>query len=101
MSACECINSFSPNLFWDVRLESIDLEANASYVVQRVLEYGQLGDWELLVSFYGLEKIGAVAVSLRTLEPKALAFVSLITSIPKESFRCYTLRQSGTVHWDY
>ncbi len=78
MSAYECIQGFSQNLFWDVRLESIDLEANAPYVVQRVLEYGQLDDWKLLV-----------------------AFVSLATSIPKESFRCYTSRQSNPKHWEY
>ncbi len=88
MSAKECIQGFSLNLFWDVSLESIDLEANAPYVVQRVLEYGQLSDWLLLVAYYGLERIGKIAVNLRTLEPKALAFVSLMTSIPKESFRC-------------
>ncbi len=35
MDAYECIQGFSQNLFWDVRLESIDLEANAPYVVQR------------------------------------------------------------------
>ncbi len=101
MSARECIQEFTPNLFWDTRLESIDLEANAPYVVQRVLEYGQLNDWHLIVSYYGMERIGQISIGLRTLESKALSFVSLVTSIPIESFRCYTLKLSSPKHWDY
>ncbi len=101
MSAKECIQEFTPNLFWDTRLESIDLEANAPYVVQRVLEYGQLGDWQLLVAYYGLDRIGQISTRLRTLEAKALSFVSLVTSIPIESFRCYTSKQSNQKHWTY
>ena len=31
---------------------------------------------------------------LRTLEPKALSFISLISHTPKEEFRCYTTKPS-------
>ena len=40
MSANECMEQFSPHLFWDVRKEDIDLDAHAQYVIQRALEYG-------------------------------------------------------------
>ncbi len=101
MSSSECIQGFTHNLFWDIDLQSIDLEANAPYVVQRVLEYGQLNDWNLLLAYYGLKRIGEIATGLRSLEPKACAFISLVTSIPKTTFRCYTTKQSTKEHWTY
>ena len=69
MSANECMEQFSPHLFWDVRKEDIDLDAHAQYVIQRVLEYGLLGDWNLIKSYYGLPKIVETAKGLRSLEP--------------------------------
>lgn len=101
MSERDYIHSFSDYLFWDVDKDSIDLEANASYVVSRVLELGQLKDWDLLMSRYGLQRIAQIAQNLRTLEPKALSFISTVSSLPKESFRCFTMRPSTPTHWSF
>ena len=89
------INLFSDYLFWDVRKGSIDLDTNESYVIQRVLEFGQINDWNQLVSRYGLERIVRVAQKLRTLDPKALSFISCISSTPKITFRCFTSKPSA------
>ncbi|MBQ0061395.1 MAG: hypothetical protein KBT15_06450 [Bacteroidales bacterium] len=91
---------FSENLFWDVRFEDIDFQKHASYVVQRVLEYGADKDWKQLVSMYGLDRIGQIAMSLRSLEPRAMSFIAAITHHSKEQFRCYTLKQSNQQPWD-
>ena len=101
MSEREFIHSFSEYLFWDVDKDSIDLEANAPYVVRRVLELGQLNDWNLLMSWYGIQRIASIAQNLRTLEPKALSFISAVSSLPKESFRCFTTKPSTPTHWSY
>ena len=101
MSERDYIQSFSDYLFWDVDKDSIDLESNASYVVRRVLELGQMNDWNLLMSRYGIQRITRIAQNLRTLEPKALSFISAVSSQPKESFRCFTTRQSTQTHWNY
>ena len=97
----ECIQGFSVNLFWDVDKDSIDLIQNASYVIQRVLEYGQIGDWKLLQEYYGLEKIVSISKNLRSLEPRALAFVSTISHTPQEQFRCYNTRQSNPEYCNF
>lgn len=99
MSDREYINSFSDFLFWDVEKDSIDLESNAPFVVSRVLELGRFNDWRLLVSKYGIPRIAEIAQNLRTLDPKALSFICALTSIPKESFRCYTTKPSTQTHW--
>ena len=57
MDKADVINKFSEHLFWDIRTGEVDMEKNAPYVVQRVLEYGRLSDWKLLLSYYGLCRI--------------------------------------------
>ena len=55
----DCKYQFSKNLFWDIDLNTLDMEKNSPYVIQR------------------------------TLDPKALAYLSVITHTPKTEFRCY------------
>lgn len=100
MSKKECIDTMSVHLFWDVDRDSIDLDKNIAYVVQRVLEYGLQEDWVLLKKQLGLARITEVCKGLRSLDPKALAFISLISKTPREEFRCYTTRQSVPTHWN-
>ena len=101
MSSAEIITSFSKNLFWDVDPSTINLESNSRYIIQRVLEYGRYSDWKLILSHYGIKVISDTATTLRSLDPKAVSFISAITNIPKEQFRCYTLRQLNQRHWNF
>ena len=89
MSEKEYIEGFSNYIFWDTDRFSINLNENAPYVVQRVLEYGQINDWKLMLSYYGLDRIVEITKKLRTLEPKALSFICAISDTPIEQFRCY------------
>lgn len=93
MAENDYIASFSDYLFWDIDKSSLKLEDNASYVVTRVLELGQLQDWNLLVSYYGLDRIVSIAKNLRALDPRALSLISVLSSTPKSSFRCYSQMQ--------
>ena len=51
------INQLSPVLFWDVDKSQLDMDTYPSFFVQRVLEYGQWSDWNIILKYYGLEKI--------------------------------------------
>ena len=90
---------FSKNLFWDADSEKLDLRSNMRYVIQRVLDRGTLDDLRTAVEYYGQDVIVDVAKSLRTLEPRALSFISCIANVPREEFRCYTLKQSSQAPW--
>lgn len=92
---------FSSNLFWDINQNDIDMEEHASFIVQRVLEYGTMEDWNYVVSYYGISRILSITLQLRSLDPKSLAFISAITRTPRENFRCYTMMQSNQQHWSY
>ena len=98
MSKDIIIENLSDCIFWDVDRNLIDPEANAPFVIQRVLEYGQLTDWKLILSYYGLERILGFAKQFRTLEPKALSFISTISCTPINQFRCYNIRHSIPEH---
>jgi hypothetical protein len=91
--------SFSTNLFWDIEPSDLDMEKHAEYIVGRVLDYGDWKDWLFIRDYYGIEQIKKIALGLRSLERKSLAFISTITCIPENQFRCYELLQSKNTHW--
>jgi hypothetical protein len=95
-----CAN-FTASLFWDVANETIDFEKHRRWVVQRVLEYGRIEDWRVIRELYGLEGVVEAAQQARTLDPKAHAFLCLISGKPKDSFRCFTTKPYTQLHWAY
>ena len=88
------ISDLSPHLFWDCDQSSINWEEHSRFLVRRILELGLDNDWQILKQKYGVLKIGKIATQLRSLDPKALNFISIVADIPPNNFRCYTLRQS-------
>jgi hypothetical protein len=95
------ITSFSPHIFWDVDVQSVDLEKNGVFVLQRVLQYGILKDWLLLKSVMGAENIKALAVQLPTLDDVSISFLSNLYKIDKSEFKCYKNKQSNQNYWSY
>lgn len=95
------ITNFSPHIFWDVDVQSIEMEKNGVFVLQRVLQYGILKDWLLLKSILGGEQIKALAVKLPTLDDVSIAFLSNLYNIDKSEFKCYKNKQSNQNYWSY
>ena len=95
------VQLLSKHLFWDTPVTSIDIEKNKAFIVQRVLEYGLINDWNLITKWYGVNEIGKIATEFRSLDAKALAFLINITGLSLNDFRCYTMKQSITTHWSY
>ena len=95
------IERFSRHLFWDTDRRLLDFEKNRKYIIKQVLEYGMYSDWKMIEEYFGIEKIAETAMTLRDLEPKALSFISLLSEIPKEKFRCYITQQSAPRHWNF
>jgi hypothetical protein len=95
------VELLSKHLFWDTPVSSIDVEKNKEFIVQRVLEYGLMNDWNLITKWYGINEIGKTATGFRSLDAKALAFLINITGLSLNDFRCYTMKQSIPTHWNY
>jgi hypothetical protein len=90
---------FSDHLFWDVDKTQLDIDLSAAFVIERVLEYGLMKDWNLLKSYYGLDKIKEVSLNIRCLDPVTLSFVSFLFEIPETEFRCYKYTRSAQNFW--
>ncbi|MCC7402028.1 MAG: hypothetical protein IT214_11145 [Chitinophagaceae bacterium] len=99
MSEEVSISDFSPHLFWDVDIESLDWNKNKALIVQRVMEYGLINDWEIILNRYGIDQIGRICKNLRSLDPKSLVFIATLTETPLNSFRCYTTKPLTSTHW--
>ena len=93
------IASLSPHLFWDVDREQVDPEKHRRSIIQRVLERGSWDDWKAVKAEYTLPSIVEEARNMRCLEPTALAFVSCVGHVPKESFRCCSSKPSNLPPW--
>jgi hypothetical protein len=93
------ITDFSKHLFWDVDISTLDFEKHKEYIVQRVLEYGVMKDFVLLIKYLSLNQVKNIAINLRSLDDRTLNFIATITNTPLQDFRCYTLKQSQQTHW--
>lgn len=82
--------TLSDHLFWDVDRSSIDPGRHAPWFVKRVLEYGRWSDWQTLVAHYGKPRLAEIATSLRSLQPRSLAFCEAWFQLPPTAFRCST-----------
>ena len=91
----------STYLFWDTDIKNIDWEKYSGYVIERVITRGKLDDWKKIVEFYGMKKIKNEILSIRYLDKKTFNFFSVYFNIPKENFRCYTMKQLFPGHWDF
>lgn len=91
----------SAKAFWDVPFEKIDFEKHSRFVIEKVFNNGTWSDQIAVLRFYGIEKVAAEAIQITYLRPPALSFLSTLLGIPKASFKCYTLKQSHQLPWDY
>jgi len=74
------------------------LGKNLRYVIEPVVTYGKMSDWNAIREHYGLERIRDEMLQSRDLDPKAPSFLSCIFEIPKTQFRCYNTIQSNPGH---
>ena len=48
------IDKLSAGLFWDIDLEDLSgMDKYPSFIIQRVLEFGVLNDWKIILDYYG------------------------------------------------
>jgi hypothetical protein len=95
------ISKLSPHLFWDVDIKSVSFEKHSHFIVQRIMNYGKIGDWNHIYKVLGIDKITEIAVEIRDLDEKALSFLVLLSGKKKEDFVCYTYKRSIPPHWNF
>ena len=63
------------HLFWDVAIEKLDKETNSFFMIERLLEYGDIDDWQWLKENYTAGQIASVADKSRVLSQKTKSFL--------------------------
>ncbi len=85
--------TFDKRIFWDVNMEAMDMDAKASFVIERVFERGDVDDIRSCRRYYGDERVTEVLLNAKFLPLDTTYFASAIFDKPLQDFRCYTLRQ--------
>ncbi len=65
------------HLFWDVVIEKLDKETNSFFLIERILEYGDIDDWQWLKENYTAEQIADVAEKSRVISRKTKSFLGV------------------------
>jgi hypothetical protein len=94
---------FRKSLFWDANRAEMSMENDASLIIQRVLERGNIEEWQKIKAIYGLEKIKLEALNARYLTRETLCFCSVYFSEPEENFRSWQnqMQHPEQLRWIY
>ncbi len=92
--------SFLHFLFWDVDISKLDLKKDMRYVIERVLEYGDIKEVDWLFSTYSKDDVVYVLKESKRISEKTGNFFYIILDLneSRDSFQClnkpYTQRQN-------
>jgi len=88
-------------IFWDTDMSQLDYEKHANAIIVRVLERGNIDEWNEIKRYYGHKKIKEAAMKTRSLSKKTLHFVAGLYKIPLTEFRCYNSTLFPELQWMY
>lgn len=94
------IKKLSTHLFWDTPIENVDPAEHCGFIVERVMRYGRIEDWRMILRWYGVDGLKDVVVGLRDLDNVGISFLCLMLDLENEDFRCYRERQSQLSFWE-
>jgi hypothetical protein len=93
------IPSFLKPFFWDTDVSKLDLQKHKKYIIERILEYGDIKEVRWLFSNFEKEDIVEVLKKSRRISVKTGNYFYIILKLnePKENFEClkkpYTQKQ--------
>lgn len=79
---------FTHRFFWGVDPTQIDYEAHPEYVIERLLEHGDLRAVRWMLASFPPQQIIRVLTSSRRLSPFSAGFWALFFDVEKENVLC-------------
>ena len=70
-------------------------------IIVRVVERGNMDEWNEIKRYYGHEKIKEAAMKARSLSKKTLHFIAGLYQILLTDFRCYNSTLFPELQWMY
>lgn len=80
--------SFSHKYFWDTNLSALDVRRHQTYIIERLLEHGDLNCLHWLNKSYMKKDIQKVIKNSKRLSAKTANFFSLYYNLPKGEIAC-------------
>lgn len=75
-------------LFWDADPKSVNKRIHRSYIIRRIMDYGNMEDVKWMLRTYSTEEIIHVLKEGRGLSAKSACFWSAYFDVPKEEIAC-------------
>ena len=75
-------------LFWDVDKERIDIKDQRSFIIRRIIDFGNMDDVKWMLNVYTSDEIIEVVKKSRGLSRKSAYFWSAYFNIPKKDVEC-------------
>lgn len=72
-----------PTLFWDVDPKTIDPKKHATYIIERIMDFGNDAEVRWMWHFYPKQKLRTVVNNSRIIHPKSKVLWSLLTKTQK------------------
>lgn len=86
--------------FWDVDLDSLDIQRDCLFILEKVFNYGLWSDYRAVFTLYGQARIRQEIVQASYLKKEVLSFLCLILNLQPADFKCFTKTQSLPPLWD-
>lgn len=74
--------------FWDVDLSKIHVDTHASYIIERLMIWGNEEAWNWAHHTYSVHQIQEVIKTSKTLDAKTAVFFAYIYNVPQKEVQC-------------
>lgn len=73
----QTVPNIRKHLLWEYSWKKVDFTKLSTVVIERVIERGNLNDWQAIIEYYGKLKITAVAEKSTRLDAKSKNFTPI------------------------
>lgn len=91
----EVTDHLSAHLFWDMKIDELDMHKNKRLIIDRVLHRGTLEEWQFINRFYNRNELIEVLCTLPVIAPKEANFVKILFDLKPSQMKCYTSKRSN------
>ncbi|MBD3366006.1 hypothetical protein GF360_01540 [candidate division WWE3 bacterium] len=74
--------------FWDTPLENISIDKHYKFIIERILEWGDLEEIKWLNKTYDRKKIVETLKNSKNISPKTGNFYALYYKVPAKNLEC-------------
>ncbi len=94
---------FLKKYFWEVDFDSLNFNKSESYIITRILEYGDIPAIRWLFRNTSSEKIREVILTSRNLSKKSANFWGIFFNLDKNKIQCLkkSYQKMQSTHWGY